>query len=292
MTRVRWRRALRVDVTARCPRAADDRRAGGRAVSPGNASVSADGRGAVSTSTCAAVPGLAAGRTRYTRSHPACSRTTPTTRPIGMPLGYTPPSPDESTTVPSGIESRYEAPRNSRNGSLTPAAGDAATMPDYPAAVGERADPELRVRPRHGGAGVPARARHDADEPLGRHHRIERRDPRIGPRAEQQHPRVGGLRLVQHLGRHVRRADPPAQAQEAAKPLVLGREGRQRLRQERSRVPLRRNVAEPARGWCDPPPRAPGARRAAPAPCRAASRPARASAGWARTTPRARARGT
>jgi hypothetical protein len=38
---------------------------------------------------------------------------TPVTIPTGMPLGYTPPRPEERTSVPGGTESRYGTPRNS-----------------------------------------------------------------------------------------------------------------------------------------------------------------------------------
>ena len=62
--------------------------------------------GATSTRTWATAPGFAAGSRRYTRSQPACSRTTPVTVPTGIPLGYTPPRPEESTRVPAGTESR------------------------------------------------------------------------------------------------------------------------------------------------------------------------------------------
>src|SRR6476661_10013947 len=52
----------------------------------------------------------------------------PVTVPTGMPLGYTPPSPDDSTSVPTDTESRYGTPRNSSAPSPAPD-GDGATTP-------------------------------------------------------------------------------------------------------------------------------------------------------------------
>ena len=52
----------------------------------------------------------------------------PVTVPTGIPLGYTPPSPEDSTSVPAGTESRYGTPRNSSAPSPL-VSSDGATTP-------------------------------------------------------------------------------------------------------------------------------------------------------------------
>lgn len=67
--------------------AAESDGAAGSKVSEGYASATDNARRPVSTRTWAVDPGFAAGRTRYTRAQPASSRITPTTFPMGIPLG-------------------------------------------------------------------------------------------------------------------------------------------------------------------------------------------------------------
>ena len=91
-----------------------------------------------------------------TRSHPSCSRTTPVTVPTGMPLGYTPPSLEESTRCRS-VPSRGRARRETR-GHLAGTRRGRCHDTGGVAGDGERAHPELRVSPGHHDAGTPRRS--------------------------------------------------------------------------------------------------------------------------------------
>ena len=133
---------------------------------------------------------------------PACSRTTPITVPTGIPLGYTPPRPEESTSVPGrhrvavGHAAELERPFPAGPDS------DGATTPLALPLDGEGAHPELRDGPRSWRrCECSPRGEHHPDQPLGRHHRIELGDAaRRGRRSRSRVRPSVGLGLVQHLG--------------------------------------------------------------------------------------------
>ena len=168
-------------------RAIESSRIAGSAESLGKARARSALGGATSTRTWATDPGLAAGSSRYTRSQPACSRTTPITVPDRNPLRDTPRRGRRRAPASRPAPSRDRGRRGTR-APPSPARpdSDGATTPLALPLTVKALDPELRMRPGHRRrSSALAGAEHHAEQALGRHHRIERRDPvaRAGARA-------------------------------------------------------------------------------------------------------------
>ena len=207
-----------------------------------------------------------------------------------MPLGYTPPRPEVTTSVPGGTVSRNATPRSSRNDSLGSELGEGATIP-------RTAPSALAALTRNSGCDqviatdIPSLTLSTTPtRPSGATTGLPAITPSVPARREEQGLAIGRKRLVQHFGRDRAQAFPRSELEQGPEPLVLG----QNLGQGLRRVALR-NHAEPgaprtAIDWSVPPRLAPAARAPASARYPEAPWPPQSSSVPAARWPRAKGR--